>query len=93
MKYDDEVADELISIVTAKAKVYWDIAKEIEDAKPINIFLRSQEDFRSWSYNKAVSNLLYELVSDMEQTRIRHILDDEERGRERDMDMMVRMGR
>lgn len=93
MKYDDEVADALIDKVRAKAKVYWDIAKKIEDAKPGNIFLRSEVDFRHWSYNNAISRLLYEIASDMEQTRIHHILDDEERGRERDMDMMIRMGR
>lgn len=93
MKYDDEIADALISEVTAKAKVYWDAAKKIEDAEEGSVFLRSEVDFRNWSYNNAISRLLYEIASDMEQTRIHHITDDEERGRERDMDMMVRMGR
>lgn len=93
MIYTDDVADDLIHEVRKEAEKYSDIAREIENGKPMSIFMRSADDFRNWSHNNHVSRLLYELMNRMEDVRIRNIVDDEEQGHEREMKMMSDMGR
>ena len=92
-KYDDDVADALISDVRAKAKQQHDKAAEWAKETDFDVWKLSDEKFRMWHFHNCVSRILYELCKDMEQTRIHHIEDEDERGHERDMDMMIRMGR
>lgn len=93
MKYNEDVADDLISDVRAKAQQQYDKAREWAKETEYDIWKLSDEKFRLWHFHNCVARILWDLAKDMEQTRINHIEDEDERGHEREMDMMIRMGR
>lgn len=96
MKYNEDVADDLIQVVKNKARAEGDKASALlleQALSPTDIWLLNEVKFRKWGLHNYVARMLTELARDMEVVRINNIEDDEEQAREREMDMLVRMGR